>query len=267
VSTAKETYPFRNARAGQRERLEALEALHDPGTIAQLEGLGIGAGWRCLEVGAGAGSIAGYMAERVGPAGAVVAVDLDLTTVEGFERPNLRFARHDIEADDPPGGPYDLIHVRTVLAWLHDPGAALARLVRALQPGGWLVAEELDFASVACDPRLPSAERARFARIVEAHHAVLAADHHFDVAYGRRVVGDLAAAGLTEIAGESRGSMWRGGQTGGTLWRLSLEQLRAPMLATGVVDEADVDGTLERCSDPAFAVVSPLLMAARGRRA
>jgi SAM-dependent methyltransferase len=266
VATAQQTYPFRNARSGQRARLESLEALFDPGTIVQLEGVGLGAGWRCLEVGPGAGSIAAYLAERVGPDGSVVALDLDLTTVEGLERPNLELVRGDIEAEDPPGGPYDLIHLRMVLAWLHDAEAALARLTRALRPGGWLVAEELDFASLACDTRRPAEERVRFAHIAAAHLAVLSSQHFFDVAYGRRVVGDLAGAGLTRVAGESRGSMWRAGEPGCTLWQLTLEQLREPMIETGLVDAAEVDGALAQCSDPDFSVVSPLLMAARGRR-
>jgi SAM-dependent methyltransferase len=266
VTTAQQTYFFRNARSGQRKRLEALEALHDPGTIAQLEGVGIGAGSRCLEVGAGGGSIAAYLAERVGPDGAAVALDLDLTTLRGLERPNLELVCHDIEAEDPPGGPFDLIHLRMVLAWLHDPELALARLTRALRPGGWIVAEELDFASLACDSRRPAEEQVRFAHIAAAHLAVLSSEHSFDVAYGRRVVGDLAAAGLTDVAGESRGSMWRRGEPGCTLWRLTLEQLREPMIGTGLVDAAEVDAALKQCSDPGFSVVSPLLMAARGRR-
>jgi SAM-dependent methyltransferase len=267
VATAQQTYAFRNARSGQGARLEALEALYDPGTIAQLEGVGVGVGWRCLEVGAGGGSIASYLADRVGPAGSVVALDLDLTTVQGLERPNLELVRHDIETEDPPGGPYDVIHLRMVLAWLHDAEAALTRLTRTLRPGGWLVAEELDFASLACDSSRPAEERVSFAHIAAAHLAVLSSHHSFDVAYGRRVVADLAAAGLTRVAGESRGSMWLGGDPGCTLWRLTLEQLREPMVETGLVDAAEVDDALARCSDPAFSVVSPLLMAARGRRA
>ena len=60
--------------------------------------------------------------------------------------------------------------------------------------------------------------------------------------------------------------MWRGGEVGGTLWRLTVIQLREPMLASGVVTPADIDLVLALCDDPAFASVSPITMAARGRR-
>src|SRR5258708_36003513 len=40
----------------ERARLSGMEALWDPGSQALLGGLGIGPGWRCLEVGAGGGA-------------------------------------------------------------------------------------------------------------------------------------------------------------------------------------------------------------------
>jgi ubiquinone/menaquinone biosynthesis C-methylase UbiE len=38
-------------------------------------------GWRCLELGCGNGSIAQALAERVAPAGHVVASDIDLSCI------------------------------------------------------------------------------------------------------------------------------------------------------------------------------------------
>ena len=38
-------------------RLKLLEALGDPLTFRYLDGIGVRQGWRCLEVGAGAGSV------------------------------------------------------------------------------------------------------------------------------------------------------------------------------------------------------------------
>ena len=42
----------------ERERLRNLEAWLDPITARHLEATGVAVGWRCLEVGAGGGSIA-----------------------------------------------------------------------------------------------------------------------------------------------------------------------------------------------------------------
>jgi hypothetical protein len=98
-TTGEPTYAFANARAVQRERLRTLEALLDGGTIRHLEALGIGHDWRCLEVGAGGGSIALWLADR---AGSVVAADVDTTVLGGLSRPNLTVVPHDVMHDDLP---------------------------------------------------------------------------------------------------------------------------------------------------------------------
>ena len=260
------TYAFDNARAVQRERLAALAEALDRGTVRQLEAIGVGRGWRCLEVGAGGGSIAAWLSDRVAGAGAVVATDLDTTVLRELSRPNLEIRDHDILEDDLPEAEFDLVHHRLLLAWLSEPQRALRRLVSALRPGGWLLAEEMDFGSVAADPRLDAGDGSALMRVAAAHNAVLAGQHDFDAHYGRRVAGDLAAAGLAEVACEGRVSMWRGGEVGGALWRLTINQIREPMLAAGLVTSADVEHVLALCDDPAFASVSPIVMAARGRR-
>ena len=156
MPAAEGPYAFRNVRAIQRERLRTLEALLDEGTIRHLEARGVERGWRCLEVGAGGGSIAGWMCERVGPEGSVMATDLDTTVLAARSHPNLEIKVHDVLEADLPEREFDLVHMRLVLAWLGEPGVALRRLIDALQPRGWLVAEEMDFVSAVPDPRLHS---------------------------------------------------------------------------------------------------------------
>ena len=51
-----------------------------------------------------------------------------------------------------------------------------------------------------------------------------------------------------------------------TLWRLTINQIREPMLASGLVTSAAIEHVLALCDDPAFASVSPIVMAACGRR-
>jgi SAM-dependent methyltransferase len=194
------TYPFANARDGQVERLRALQALLDPGTVRHLEALGVAPGWRCLEVGGGAGSIAAWLAERVGAAGSVLATDLDTTVLAELALPNVEVRQHDLLADELPAGAFDLVHERLVLAWLPAPAEGAHRLARALRPGGVLLIEEMDFGSVCCaDPLLGPV----FERVVAAHNAVLASSHMFDPACGRQVEQLLRAAGLTDDPGFS----------------------------------------------------------------
>jgi trans-aconitate methyltransferase len=178
------TYAFENARAVQPERLRLLAAFLDDGTFGLLERLGVQPGWRCLEVGAGGGSVAAWLCDRTAPGGSVLATDLDTTVVRELEHPNLEVRVHDVLSDELPEREFDLVHARLVLAWLSDQGRGLQRMLAALKPGGWLLVEELDFRSVVPDAGLDPAMRALFERGIDAHLAVLAEGHAFDPCCG-----------------------------------------------------------------------------------
>ena len=77
-STAQD-YPLPNDWRLARERLALLEACHDPATFRRSQALGVRPGWSCLDASAGHGSVARWLAQRVGPGGRVVAADLDVT--------------------------------------------------------------------------------------------------------------------------------------------------------------------------------------------
>jgi SAM-dependent methyltransferase len=266
MTADEQTYAFDNALAVQRERLDTLEELFDLGTIRQLEARGVAPGWRCLEVGAGGGSIAEWLCDRVGPEGSVLATDLDTRWVAELARPNLQVHVHDLLEDDLPEGAFDLIHVRLLLAWLADPRVGIGRLIAALKPGGFLLAEEIDFVSSVPDPRMDAEPRALFERAAHAHNTVLAQRHSFDPYYGRRIAGDLDDAGLTDTGSEGRAAMWRGGAACGRIWRLSINQLRDTIIALDLLSPTEFEAALALCDDPRLIVMSPVMMAAWGRR-
>src|SRR5689334_16403839 len=80
------------ADATERERLESLERVYDAGSSESLRKIGIKPYWRCLELGAGAGSLGRWLAEQV-PAGSVVATDIDTRFLRGVATDNLRVLR------------------------------------------------------------------------------------------------------------------------------------------------------------------------------
>src|SRR5690242_3776589 len=141
------TYSFDNAWQQARDRLQAAEELLDPGTIHHFDRLGVCEGWRCLEVGAGAGSIARWLSHRVGGRGSVDATDLDIRLLEQTRESNLKVARHDITRDPLPEAAYDLVHARLVVEHLTEKEEALRRMAAALRPGGWLLIESIDYIS------------------------------------------------------------------------------------------------------------------------
>lgn len=260
-------YTLDNAHRRAGERLGRLEAAYDPGTVRLLAALGVGPGWRCLEAGAGAGSIAAWLGDRVGPTGHVLATDLDPRLVEPLAagRPNLEIWRHDIAAEPLPAAAFGLVHARMVLE--HVPGReqALASMVAAVAPGGWLVVEAVDFISEAVDPATNPAAAARFARWHAARTRLLA-DRGFDHAFARGAAGRLRRLGLTDVATEGRAATWHGGSTGAQVWRLSLAQLGDPLVAAGYLAAAEIPPLEQLFADPAFAATSPLVIAAWGRR-
>jgi SAM-dependent methyltransferase len=260
-------YAFPNAAPSQRERLEALQAVLDPATVQQLSERGVRPGWACLEVGAGGGSIARWLAERVGPQGRVLATDLNPAAFgEIDDRCHwLTVRQHDLTSDPLPAASFDLVHARLVLSWLPEPVDALARLVPALAPGGWLVLEELDFVSAVPDPAMQDDAAAVFARVLHAHTVVLSENHGYDPTFGRRLHGLLTSAGLANVNAVGRVSMWRGGEPGGELWRLTFQQIRQPMLDTGLVDDTDIDMAMALCRH-GLSFMSPVLITSWGQQ-
>src|SRR5947208_2913236 len=96
------TYAFDNAWRQARERLALLETCLDPATTRHMTALGVGAGWTCLDVGAGGGSIAQWLCSRVGAGGQVVATDVDTRFLDALTAPNLEVRRHNVVTDPLP---------------------------------------------------------------------------------------------------------------------------------------------------------------------
>jgi len=69
--------------AAEDRRLGLLEEIFDP--VSRRRRSGVQAGWRCLEVGAGRGSMAVWLAERVGPRGGVVATRRGHGRLDGLQ--------------------------------------------------------------------------------------------------------------------------------------------------------------------------------------
>ena len=257
-------YVFDNAAVQEAgARFAALPALYDPGTVRHLTALGVGPGWRCLEVGAGGGSVARWLAERVGPTGEVLATDVDTRFLEPLAGPTLEVRRHDVTADPLPEGAFDLAHTRLVLAHLPAREAALDRMVAALRPGGWLLLEEFDSLSMPCDPGVSPAERRL--RLYDAMLRVMTA-RGVDLRLGRLLPARLRARGLAEVGAEGRVLLWQGGGAGGALLRANFEQLRAPIIAAEGLTAEEFERQLAQLDDPDLLNPAPVMWAVWGRR-
>lgn len=98
-------------------------------------------GERVLDVGCGRGASALRAARRVGPGGAVHAVDLAPRMVEGLraQSADLPWLIAEVgDAEHPPPGPWDVVQASLVLFFLPDLSGTLDRYRAALAPTGRL---------------------------------------------------------------------------------------------------------------------------------
>jgi SAM-dependent methyltransferase len=235
----------------ERRRLELLEQRYDPVTFERLRAAGVAPGWRCLEVGAGGGSVARWLAEAVGPDGLVVATDID-TRFLGHLRAPVEVRRHDVLTDPIEPRAYDLVHCRSLLMHLPDPAAALARMAQALRPGGWLVAENSDYSSFsAASPDHPRA--AGWNRAAAEVMAVVEGHALFAPNLGRRIPQLVAQTGLRIVAHDGRTSVRRGGDPVAHLLVKSFDHVAGLVAFVGV--GAELEAVLAGLDDPTFEFV------------
>ncbi len=247
----------------ERERLGSLTALYDETTMRISEQLGLAAGWRCLELGAGTGSIAEAFADRVGTTGEVMALDSDIRFLAPLAGGPLAVREADVTTEPLPAGRYDLVHARLLLEHLPQREQVLRSMTAATASGGWVLVEDFDWSTAAMvDPPSPV-----YLRVAEACRQFMQA-HGYDAAFGRRLPRALTTAGLTDVATHAASEQVFGNPDRGIpQWELLVAQLRPGLLAGGLVIEADLDEFRGLCRDPSTACFAPLMVSSWGRRA
>ncbi len=251
---------FGHQRTGEQGRLRALQDLWDPFTEQYLGQAGVPATARCLEVGAGAGSVARMLA-RICPSGDVTATDIDtrffadLATEE-----RITVLSHDVTRDGFPTGSFDVIHARMVLCHLADPAQALAAMAEWLRPGGLLLAEDLDLGPADASPHpvmrqgLLVAER------------TLGASQGSDLRLGRRLQALVTGAGFVLGGMAVQPVMIGAGGPADEFWRLSFAQLRDHQARNGSPLADELDAALSLIDRPDFTDLGMHAVSVWGRK-
>ena len=138
---------------------------------------GITIGSRVLDVGAGPGYAATELAEIVGPAGKVVAVERSSNFLRALKErcrarslDNVDIHELDLMTDNLPEGPYDFSWCRWVASFLTDPALLIRKLAGVMRPGSVAIFHEYGhYLTWRFIPRLPNQER--FAQEVKASWA------------------------------------------------------------------------------------------------
>jgi 2-polyprenyl-3-methyl-5-hydroxy-6-metoxy-1,4-benzoquinol methylase len=229
---------------GERARLALMSRLLDPMHRRHIESLGVGPGARVLEVGCGNGSMSAWLAERVGPRGRAVAVDLDLSLVE-VRAPTLELRQGDIVAGPVEPRDFDLVTARAVLHHVADVDAAIRNLAASLAPGGSILLIEPDFlpVTVAEPPE---------ARAFWQGWLAWSRDQGIDYHLGRTLAPRLAAVGLDEVGGAAESAVYNGGSPWARYWTQTVVELRDRLVASRRLDDALIDRFLAYCADPGW---------------
>jgi Methylase involved in ubiquinone/menaquinone biosynthesis len=227
---------------GEGVRLALMSELLDPMHRRYIDALGVvRPGARTLEVGCGNGSVCAWLAERVGPGGIAVAVDLDLSLIQ-VRTPNLELRKADIVAGPVERGAFDLVTARAVLHHVADSEAAMANMIANLRPGGALLLIEPDFLPVSIAE--PAEVRAFW-------DGWLAWSRGRGINYhiGRTLAPRLASLGLTNISGTAETAVYNGGSLWADYWIETITELTGDLISSGKLDDALIDKFLACCAD------------------
>jgi SAM-dependent methyltransferase len=247
--------------AQEQARLLTLARVIDPETRRTLSELRVAPGWSCCDVGSGAGTVVAWLAERVGPEGRVVSIDVDTrfqpVSVDGVVEVHQR----DVTSEPIGDAEFDLVHARGLLQHLVEREAVLDAMVAAAKPGGWVVVTDTDWvqfdAQVIPEP---------FATLSAVARGFSVQQHGYDGDWGRRLVGAFVARGLEDVEVEGRTWTMHGG-TDSAEWFVGALARAAPLLPKKIFpDGFSVEDAIACAREPGFAILSPISVTARGRK-
>ena len=240
-------------------RLRHLAAARDPKTFGILREIGVGAGWRCLVAGAGAGTVSAWLAEQVGEEGEVWSCDIDLQFHDPMPA-NVKVLQHDHTKDDLPEDYFSLVHARAVLQHIPERDEVLDKFIAALAPGGALMVEEGHFEAFASQP-LPEPYATMHKLVCSG-----ATTPWRDPDLGNKMLAKMAERGLADL--DVAGDVWamRPGESAGEWWFLALERAGPPLISAGIITEEQFEEAMEQVRSPNMVMLSTLSVSTWGRK-
>jgi SAM-dependent methyltransferase len=232
---SEDRYLLDNAQPEAGQRFDALAELFNPSTFRHMEAIGLTRDWRVWEVGAGGASVPDWIATQT--KSYVLATDIDTSWLSA-QSTAYEVMRHDVGSDPAPEGLFDLVHARLVLVHVPRRQAALATMITALRPGGWLLVEEADpgLQPLVCpDEHGPEQELAN--RLKTAFRTLMA-ERGVNLRFGRELPRLLRSSGLLDVQSDAYFPM--GGPACNELERATVEQIAERLIGAGLATEEDI---------------------------
>jgi len=221
--------------AFEYKRLDLMSKILDPWTRRYLTQIGIGEGWQCLELGGGNGSITEWMADTVGHAGSVTAIDINPVLLELVPEQNLIVEQMDLRTGELPTDAYDLVTCRALLHQISEfAPRVLAQMSAAVKPGGWLVVQEPDFSLAPTTE--PEVWASAWKGLIEWGHS-----NGVDWLIGRKLPGMIDELGLGHPQATTDVQNIRGRDRGAVYFQMFMAEVRDRVVASGQLDAATLD--------------------------
>jgi ubiquinone/menaquinone biosynthesis C-methylase UbiE len=243
AASASSHYPIER-RDGEIDRLHIQGDAMAPDCAIMLDRIGVGPGWRCLDLGCGPRGITPLLAERVGPSGRVVGLDADPVFLDHARKSAPRpveFVLGDAYRSGMPSGAFDLVHMRFIASTAGRPEALLEEAIRLARPGGIVALQEPDTAVLNCYPPHPAWDRLKAAlegafsaagtdiRLAQRLFALVRRAGLEDVQYRPFIVGVRSADALVDYL------------------PATVESLRGTIIGHGLMREDALDAALAAC--------------------
>ncbi|WP_406099680.1 class I SAM-dependent methyltransferase [Streptomyces sp. NBC_01013] len=250
---------FRPEQAGEDERIDFGALAYDDFTMARLRAIGAGPGWRCLDVGAGTGTVSCRLLDEAGVE-SVLAVDRDVRFLAERAVPGLDVLEADVTAPDFVSGRFQLVHARFVLMHLPEHNRLIRALAERVAPGGVLVlSDAVDLTS----DRTPGTP---YTIAMRAMWQGLRTTIGTDVSWVPSYPQMLRGAGLKSVAAEIHVPPLLPGSALSRFWAKTWERSRAAMVATGLVDDAAIDVAVRYLGSDECAALSAGMLTVWGRK-
>jgi SAM-dependent methyltransferase len=256
---------------GESTRLQRQADELAPESRALLDHVGLRPGQSAIDLGCGPRGVLDLLAERVSPGGRVVGLDADLAHaamaaeyVAGQGLEGVQIVTADARRTGLPSGSFDLVHTRTLLNTVPEPGEVVAEMVRLARPGGQVASMEFDMEFALCYPPHPA-----FTRICQIF-TVAFRRNGADPWIGRRVPELLRKAGLADVDVEVRAPVYPHGHSRRTLRVDLVRSMRPHVLKMGLASEAELDeldaAARTHLTDPRTVAIPGLIFLARGHK-
>jgi len=242
--------------AGQLERLRTLERAFDPLSHAVFDQLELPDKPAILDLGAGAGSLAGWLSRRY-PKASVTATDVDTRFLADI--PGIRVLEHNAATDDFPAACFDVVHARALLCHLPAREDLLMRAITWLRPGGWLVIED-----VSLEPSLKTANPL-FGKIAQAGLTLLKQSIGSDMLWAATLPDRLRDRGLANVRHRSHEGRIGDNSPADAFWAATTAQAGPALLKLGLLTQEDLDGMTLLRADPGFTDVAMTFVSAWGQ--